>query len=63
MPKLEFRDYYVEVYDPDEARRVSYDVRAVSVEHADRQARDGYTGLLGGEALREIQDRLEVTVF
>lgn len=51
--------YHVVVKDPKTGTTVDYTVRAVSDEHADRQGRDGYTGLLGH--VEETQKRLEVT--
>lgn len=58
----EWDTYIVSVYDPEiGGDPVRYpNVRAVSADHAKRQGKDAYTGLLGN--WEEIQDRLEVSV-
>ena len=60
---LELHNYRVEVYDPEQARRVSFEFRAANEGAADIEARFGYTGLLGGEAAERTRDQLEVEVF
>ena len=61
---LIFYDYTVRVRDPEVfgSPWTVFPIRAVSDKHADREARFGYTGLLGGEALEKVRDRLIVEV-
>lgn len=52
--------YNVTVHDPvTDSTGQYFNVRAVSPEHADRQGRDAFCGLLG--EFQEQYDRLEVT--
>lgn len=60
----EWKDYLALVEDPqlpDELPTL-FRVRALNERHAEKQAKDGYTGLLGGPSLERTQERLKVTV-
>jgi hypothetical protein len=64
VPKHVWKDYKVLVTDPqypDDLPTV-FQIRAVSETHAEKQAKDGYTGLLGGESVERTQERLVVHV-
>lgn len=54
--------YKAVVKDPETGQEATYErIRAVSTSHADRQARDGFTGLLG--VPEGLQERLQVTII
>lgn len=60
MTELNWQHYTVTVKDPETNDEVVYPrIMAVSEPHAIRQAKDGYTGLLG--PVDAIQDRLVVS--
>lgn len=53
--------YEANVRDPKTGTTAHYKMLAVSDAHADRQARDGFTGLFG--SYEKVQERLEVEVW
>lgn len=61
MNRADMDTYIVTVYDPEKHIESHYPyIRAVSAEHAERQAKDNYTGIVGD--WEQIQKRLEVKV-
>lgn len=56
---MSYNLYIATIHNPLNGETVEHMVRAVSDNHAEREAKDGYAGLLGNE---DVWDQLEVTV-